>query len=195
MKYTGIFFCALLIGCKPAADKKILEEFKKVNESIDEKNKALSESNTYTQNYLRILSAATTHPKQALFARQVYEAADSAIQYINQIEDLLRKDKTGEDVTIATNLLARGPQGDTLKEKLWFVYQYSLACPLSTKTIYTMDSTLKEIRGIPVSLNWAGAYFEQTASATAIILLEDIRNDILYATGIVMADMAAQVKK
>lgn len=43
MRYTGIFFCILFICCQSPADKKILDEFKKVDAEIDKKNQALEE--------------------------------------------------------------------------------------------------------------------------------------------------------
>lgn len=195
MKYTGIFFCILFICCQSPEQKKILEDFKKVNESL-EKNKQTLEGNTYEIHYRLILLEKDKHPELAKHADEMYKTAGIALQYVDKMEEHLKKaDKTGKDESIATNLLSRGPQGDTLTNVLWNVYQVSMGCPLSTRTIYSMDSTLKEIRSIPVSLNWIGAYFEQTPSSAAVVLLEDIKNDVLYASELVMKDMAGQVKK
>lgn len=178
MKYTGIFFCILLICCQSPADKKT------------------PEADTYEMQYRLILSEKAKNPELAKHADKMYKTTGIALQYVDKMEEYLKKaDTTGKNESVATNLLARGPQGDTLINVLWNVFEVALGCPLSTRTIYKMDSTLKEIRSIPVSLNWTGAYFEQTPSSVAVILLEDIKNDVLYASELVMKDMAGQVKK
>ena len=80
---------AICISCKSPSDK-IVEDFKKVNESLDNSNDILSK-NSLEIKYRRIQLEGAKHPELVKHAGNLYTAADTAIHYIEKLQEMMKQ--------------------------------------------------------------------------------------------------------
>jgi hypothetical protein len=193
-RVVPFIFLAVCISCKSPSDK-ILEEFKKVNESLDKSNDVLKK-NSYEFKYRLIQLEGAKHPELVKHAGNLFSAADTAIHYLEKLQETLNlADSSGTELDVADNLIVRSPKGDTLGILLQQVSKTALACPIGANSKSELSRILSDNEVPFTKPDWKKDYFELTPTVAAITILAKFRNDVLNATILVMDDMAGQIKK
>jgi hypothetical protein len=188
------FIFLICISCKSPSDK-ILEDFKKVNESL-EKNNDLLKKNSYEFKYRLIQLEGAKHPELVKYAGNLFNATDTAIHYLEKLQEMLNlADSSGTDLDVAGNLLVRSPNGDTLGILLQQVSKTAFACPIGANSKSELGRILSDNEAMFTRPDWEKDYFELTPTVAAITILSKFKNDVISAATLVMDDMAGQVKK
>ena len=185
---------AICISCKSPSDK-IVEDFKKVNESLDNSNDILSK-NSLEIKYRRIQLEGAKHPELVKHAGNLYTAADTAIHYIEKLQEMMNlADTTGTDLHVSGNLMVRSPSSDTLAILLQQVSKTASACPIGANSKSGLSSVLADLDAIPANPGWKKNFFERTPTIAAITELNKFKNDVIRASTLAMDDMAGPIKK
>lgn len=195
MKYTAVVFacCLLFSHCKQKTkSEEILDEFKKVNESLTVSNKKLEE-NSYIQNYLLIKTNQHAKAELTPFADSLYIAVELALQFTEKLREILRP-ANEDDAGIVTKLI-EGPNGDTLGSRLLIVSDKARLCPIHADKKPALDEALSAIEIIRTDNNWKKRYFDKAPAIVASTILSKFQNDIRNVAGLTMLDMAGQIKK
>ena len=149
---------AICISCKSPSDK-IVEDFKKVNESLDNSNDILSK-NSLEIKYARIQLEGAKHPELVKHAGNLYTAADTAIHYIEKLQEMMNlADTTGTDLHVSGNLMVRSPSSDTLAILLQQVSKMASACPIDANSKSELSSVLADLDAIPANPGWKKNFF------------------------------------
>lgn len=172
--------------------EKILDEFKKVDESLKESNKKLEE-NTYIQNYLLIKDNQLTNAELTPFADSLYIAIETTLLYTEKLQEILRS-ANEDDAAIVTKLI-EGPNGDTLGNMLLNVSDKARLCPIHADKKPALDEALSAIEKIRTDRRWKKWYFDKAPAIAALTILAKFQNDIRNVAGLTMLDLAGQIKK
>ena len=155
-----------ITGCKSPPDK-VLEDFKKVNESLEETNKEIDSL------YKRSSSALDLEQKTIDSIQLVLRNAHAYLESAKT--SLALADTNGENLDAAQTLFINTAKGDSL-----FYYVMSV-CDLGIK--YTdKDAERKKFvlqRGINKN-RWLEKYFKMVPTIAAKTILSKFQNDCLY---------------
>ncbi len=184
----GLLIVLLFFARCKSPSQQIVEAFKTVDKSISKSNS--HDNNSIDELYLSIDSNRKTNLGRALFADSVYLSAKNTCRYLDSLKDFLNsKDKTGDNLDLATNIFINSPTGDTLLKKLFTVYKYSYLPLLDKSKKGSLDSALAAIGELKVDKNWKELYFRQTPTVAAMTILNKFQNDCINATRITLLDI------
>jgi hypothetical protein len=186
-------FLAICISCKLPSDE-IAENFKKVNESLEKSNDVLKK-NSYEYKYRLIQLEGAKHPELVKHAGNLYYATDTAIHYVDKLQEMLNlADSSGSGLDVSGNLIVRSPNSDTLAILLQHVSETASTCPIGANNKSKLSRVLSDINALPANAGWKKDYFELTPTIAAITILSKFKNDIINAATLAMDDMAGQIK-
>ena len=157
----GILFFSL-VGCQSHSDK-ILENFKKVNESLDSLNKAAD--------------SALGNIELVGFEKSTADSIDGilneAAAYCMRInEELAQMDAEGEKLDAAQKLLIKTPKGDSLYNHLMAVYDLGIkygADSAGDRKFILLKEDNKD--------KWLEKYFRMVPTIAAQTIVSKFRND------------------
>ena len=176
-----------LTQCKSPSNE-IMDAFKTVDSSLKKSMEYLN--NSIDVIYLSIDSNRKTHLTYALYADSIYFSTKHTCNYLDSLKDVLKsKDKSGENIDVATNLIIKSATGDTLIQKLLVVYKYAYSSLIDKSKKGELDSALIRIGEIRFDKNWKRTYFELTPTFAAMTILSALENDCINAATITLRDI------
>jgi hypothetical protein len=175
----------LLIHCKSPSDK-ILDEFKKVNASLEKSGNSFTDANSIEYLYSSIRLNQQKNAPLAEKAAKLYSITKDAHAYLERLKEHMEKDSSGVNTSFVASLMIGTPAADTLSQKLSAVYDYSYAALNDQNKIRSLDSVMITFKEIRNSKQWTTKYFDQTPTIAAIAILTKFQYDCLDAARIVL---------
>lgn len=152
IKYVPAIFLLLVIGCKSPSDK-ILDDFKRVNESLDSLNAAADSRINATDSI-------------SLFLK-------NTASYLNIIStELGKSDPTGEKLDIAGKVLIGTSKGDSVYQFMMRVFDLGIEHSTKEedkKSFYKFKESAKD--------EWLEKYFDKIPTVAAKTILSKFQND------------------
>lgn len=152
----------MLLSCKSPSDK-VVEDFKKVNESLEQTNKAYDTMNQKAKFTGLNLAMADS-------LRNLFDKSYSFMDHLKfQLDSI---DPGGDKLDAAGNLIIKTPAGDTL-------YYYTMG--IGNALITYGDSSLRKFYTsfkVYDKGTWLKRYFRQVPTVAALTILSKFQNDI-----------------
>ena len=166
----------LIASCQTATNN-TLEEFKKIDSSLQKSNSTLID-NVYTTLYGQIQSKKDKNQKLALQADTLFQATNEAYAFIDNLKQNLNElDSTGTRLDIGTKLLINTTTSVELTNKLNAVYA-SCSLPLVDKQKIIQAQNIFSIeKEIKSNKKWTSLYFYKTPTVAVITILNKFKND------------------
>ena len=166
----------LIASCQTATNN-TLEEFKKIDSSLQKSNSTLID-NVYTTLYGQIQSKKDKNQKLALQADTLFQATNEAYTFIDNLKQKLNElDTAGTRLDIGTNLFINTATSIELTNKLNSVY-VSCSLPLVDKQKIIQAQNFFSIeKEIKSNKNWTSLYFDKTPTVAVITILNKLKND------------------
>ena len=153
----------LIVGCKSPSDK-ALDEFKKVNESLEK-------TNNKVDSLFRKVKFLGLDETIADSLKQLCDKSSSQIE--NLKNELNRVDKQGEKLDAAENILIKTSKGDSLFKYVMSVYDACIKYgDSSAKQEYILLRRFDKIQ-------WLKKYFKDVPTVAAVTILSKFQNDFV----------------
>ena len=180
MKYTFLLFTlpltAFLTCCQTATNRSV-EEFKKVDSSLQKTNSIIID-NTYSTLYNQIQAKKDNNLKLALQADTVFQETEDAYRFIDDlIQKLNELDSSGIQLDIGTKLITNTNNSEKLTKKLNSVYTSALSVLTGKQQITQAENIFKVEQEIKANKNGSRKYFDGTPTVAAITILRKFKND------------------
>jgi len=151
------------ISCRSQSDK-IVEDFKKVNESLEQTNGVVDSMN-------QAMKFVEFDPFVADSLEQVFNESSEYISYLKN--ELNKADSLGEKLDVAEHLLINTPRGDSLYNHVMNLYDLGIKySDSSSKQDYnSLKKYNKEM--------WLNRYFKRVPTVAAVTVLSKFQNDFI----------------
>lgn len=198
MRYP-IFTILLLLAiagnyCKSPSNK-IVDEFKKVNDSLDSGNTQLLTRNTLELNTIQIQLHGEKNPALAQKADSLYQVAGSAFDYMQALKQQLQyHDSTGERTDITDSVFFQTDAGNELISKLVALNDYCYYALADAGKKSKLDSAMHDLQEFKTGEDPLGRYFKNLPVVGAVTVLNKFQNDCLNTSCIVLRSIKEQLK-
>jgi hypothetical protein len=193
------FLLLSLCACK-SPSQQILDEFNKVNASLDSSNKAIDarmreiSNDDYKYYYTLVKKKAGKNPVLARQADSLLAAIDEAVTRIRATSDVLRdKDPTGDNTTISQRLLVHTPLGDSLRISVEQMIRHSESVCAGFEKNYSIDSVISDIKEITIPKHWYHDNFPDQPSVATLVILNALESDCKKAAVMVFKQIDANL--
>ncbi len=187
--FLNLFFVTLFISCKSQTTK-TLEEFKRIDSSLQTTNAVIASQTLYQ----RIKLKKDKYPELALHADSIIIAKEKAFIFIDSLkEELKRKDTSGEKTDVGNKLILNSKKYAELKDRLLSVYS-SCITTLDTAKQITADDIFNIALEIKKDKKWELKYFDKTPTIAAITVLNKFKNDCSNLVMFTLKDIEGKIK-
>ena len=168
----------LFASCQTATNK-TLEEFKKVDLSLQKSNSLLID-NVYTKLYEKIQAEKSKNPLLAFNADTLFQATEDAFKFIDNLKQKINElDSSGTRLDIGSKLLLNTSTSTDLTNTLKAVYVSCTSLLVDKQKKSEAENIFIVIKEIKKSKNWTSKYFDQTPTIAVITILNKFKNDCL----------------
>jgi hypothetical protein len=171
MRYNAIILLCCFFSCTTPEERKkdtILQNFKKVDSSLQKTNEAMDESNTS--------EGVWTLDKAALA-----QLARTDSFLVTAIEEMERSDPSGERLNVAEKMLFKTPRGKELYTGMLEVYAIGkVYSSTAEQKKFFEEAAQPAPRGENLGPEeaWQQAYFKSVPTVVARTLMQKFRNDV-----------------
>jgi hypothetical protein len=166
----------LFASCQTATNN-TLEEFKKVDSSLQKSNSTLID-NVYSTLYGQVQQKKDKNPQLAFKADTLYQATEEAYKFIDTLKQKLNElDPSGTQLDIGTKLLINTANSMILTNKLKAVYLSCTSSLVDKQKRAEAENIFSVAKEIKTNQNWTSKYFDETPTVAVVTILNKFKND------------------
>lgn len=185
----------MLVSCKSPSDK-VVDDFKKLDSSLQIINASVAVGDTLLRLNLSILAQLQSNPALARKADSVYMATALTTALIDSVKEIISvQDTTGENTYISSQVMASGNCGIHLYNKLFNAYMLChkyAASPLAQAKVDSLNTTLNDCSSYAL---FEEKLIKATPSAGTITILSKLKTDCIASAIVILQDIKNHMAK
>ena len=191
-KYICILYVLsiLCLSCKSDYEKEV-EKSKKLTTFL-----RTEKLPSYDSMYNKIIGERTNPTSQDLLIDSLYQTTKKVTGLIDSLTmEVERIDSTGENRNIGKSLLVNSPAGLKLTKGAKAIQQYCLELIKDDKKKIILNQQFLKYKGYLGSTEFNDIYFSQSSTSFILMTLVGLKNDLIKATYLALADDEENVTK